>query len=96
LTLAQNLVKLKACFRGNYIGLCNGGFEVEVVDLAAINLPLFDEPNRPRFCQYVLHQHTKECSPIVDASDAFLFVMPEYNYGFNAAIKNAIDYLHHE
>jgi NAD(P)H-dependent FMN reductase len=71
------------------------GFEVEVVDLAAINLPLCDEPNHPRFRQYV-HQHTKDWSAIVEASDAFVFVMPEYNYGFNAAIKNAIDYLHYE
>jgi NAD(P)H-dependent FMN reductase len=75
--------------------LQHGGFEVEVVDLAAINLPLFDEPNHPRFRQYV-HQHTKDWSAIVEASDAFVFVMPEYNYGFNAAIKNAIDYLHYE
>ena len=73
----------------------HGGFEVEVVDLAAVNLPLFDEPNHPRFRQYV-HQHTKDWSAIVEASDAFVFVMPEYNYGFNAAIKNAIDYLHYE
>ncbi len=73
----------------------HGGFEVEVVDLAAINLPLFDEPNHPRFRQYV-HQHTRDWSAIVEASDAFVFVMPEYNYGFNAAIKNAIDYLHYE
>jgi NAD(P)H-dependent FMN reductase len=73
----------------------HGGFEVEVVDLAEVNLPLLDEPNHPRFRQYV-HQHTKDWSAIVDSSDAFVIVMPEYNYGFNAAIKNAIDYLHHE
>lgn len=73
----------------------HGCFEVDVVDLAEINLPLLDEPNHPRFRQYV-HQHTKDWSAIVDSSDAFVFVMPEYNYGFNAAIKNAIDYLHHE
>ena len=32
----------------------------------------------------------------MDAADAFVFVMPEYNYGFNAPLKNAIDYLHQE
>ena len=32
----------------------------------------------------------------MQAADAFVMVMPEYNYGFNAALKNAIDYLHHE
>ena len=64
-------------------------------DLAEVNLPIFDEPNHPRFRQYV-HQHTKDWSAIVDRSDAFIFVIPEYNYGFNAATKNAIDYLHQE
>jgi len=28
--------------------------------------------------------------------DAFVVVMPEYNFGFNAELKNAIDYLHNE
>ena len=32
----------------------------------------------------------------MDAADAFVFVMPEYNHGFNAPLKNAIDYLHQE
>ena len=33
---------------------------------------------------------------MVERADAFVFVMPEYNYGFTAPLKNAIDYLHHE
>jgi NAD(P)H-dependent FMN reductase len=70
----------------------HGGFAVEVADLAEINLPLMDEPNHPRLRQYT-HQHTKDWSAIVDAADAFVFVMPEYNHGFTAPLKNAIDYL---
>ena len=73
----------------------HGDFEVEVADLAVLNLPIFDEPNHPRLRRYV-NQHTKDWSEIVDRSDAFIFVIPEYNYGFNAATKNAIDYLHQE
>jgi NAD(P)H-dependent FMN reductase len=73
----------------------HGAFQTELVDLAQVDLPLFDEPNHPRFRQYE-HQHTIEWSAIVDRADAFVFVVPEYNYGFNAAIKNAIDYLHQE
>jgi NAD(P)H-dependent FMN reductase len=72
-----------------------GDFEVEVADLAVVNLPIFDEPDHPRLRRYT-HQHTKDWSEIVDRSDAFVFVIPEYNYGFNAATKNAIDYLHQE
>jgi NAD(P)H-dependent FMN reductase len=73
----------------------HGDFEVEVADLAVLNLPIFDEPNHPRLRRYV-NQHTKDWSEIVERSDAFIFVIPEYNYGFNAATKNAIDYLHQE
>ena len=73
----------------------HGGFDVQVTDLAKLNLPLLDEPNHPRLRQYT-KQHTRDWSALVDASDAFIFVTPEYNYGFNAALKNAIDYLFHE
>jgi len=73
----------------------HGGFEVEVVDLLAIGLPLLDEPNHPRLHQYT-HPHTKVWSTTISRADAFVFVVPEYNYGFNAATKNAIDYLHLE
>jgi NAD(P)H-dependent FMN reductase len=75
--------------------IAHGGFEVEVVDLAEVALPFFDEPNHPRLRKYE-HQHTKEWSAIVDRADAFVFVTPEYNYGFNAVLKNAIDFLHQE
>jgi NAD(P)H-dependent FMN reductase len=70
-------------------------FEVRVADLAVIGLPIFNEAKHPRFGQYE-HQHTKDWSAIVGPADAFVFVIPEYNYGFNAATKNAIDYLNAE
>jgi len=73
----------------------HGQFDVEVVDLAEVNLPMFDEPRHPRLRQYE-HQHTRAWSAVIDRADAFVFVVPEYNYGFNAATKNAIDYLNHE
>jgi NAD(P)H-dependent FMN reductase len=75
--------------------VAHGGFEVELVDLAEVNLPMFNEPKHPRFGEYV-HQHTKDWSAIISRGDAFIFVIPEYNHGFNAAIKNALDYLNKE
>jgi len=68
---------------------------VELVDLAEVDLPFMNEPNHPRMGQYI-HQHTQDWSRTVDEADAFVFVMPEYNYGYNAELKNAIDYLHTE
>jgi NAD(P)H-dependent FMN reductase len=73
----------------------HGGFELDVVDLLELNLPFMDEPKHPRLREYV-HQHTRDWSARVDAADAFAFVMPEYNHGFNAPLKNAIDYLNQE
>lgn len=73
----------------------HGGFAVEPVDLAKVDLPMMNEPHHPRLRQYV-HQHTKDWSAMIDRADAFVFVTPEYNYGLTAPLKNAIDYLNHE
>ena len=73
----------------------HGRFDVEVVDLAEVRLPFLDEPTHPRLRQYQ-HQHTRDWSARVAGADAFAFVTPEYNHGFNAPLKNAIDYLHFE
>jgi NAD(P)H-dependent FMN reductase len=73
----------------------HGGFEVEVVDLAEVALPFMDERHHPRLAKYE-HEHTKAWSATVSRADAFVFVTPEYNYGYNAVLKNAIDYLHKE
>jgi NAD(P)H-dependent FMN reductase len=77
------------------VAKAHGKFEVALVDLKELELPLLDEPNHPRLGQYV-HQHTKAWSEIVGASDAFVFVTPEYNYSVAPALLNAIDYLFHE
>lgn len=73
----------------------HGGFETEMIELSDIDLPLLDEPNHPRLKQYV-HEHTKRWSEIVDATDAFIFVTPEYNYGTPPALNNALNYLYQE
>ena len=73
----------------------HGFFEVELVDLARVNLPFMDEPNHPMLRRYT-HEHTRRWSASVDSADAFVFVTPEYNHSFNAPLKNAIDYLNHE
>jgi NAD(P)H-dependent FMN reductase len=77
------------------VAAAHPGFEVEVVDLAEVNLPMFDEPNHPMLAQYV-HDHTKAWSATVARADAFVFVVPEYNHGINAATKNALDFLYQE
>ncbi len=73
----------------------HGGFNVRVADLATINLPFMNEPVHPVKRQYMF-DHTKAWSETVDAADACVFVMPEYNHSMTAALKNAIDYLSQE
>jgi NAD(P)H-dependent FMN reductase len=73
----------------------HGGFELELVDLQELDLPLLDEPNHPRLRKYT-KDHTRTWSATVDSADAIVFVTAEYNHSYTAALKNAIDYLHHE
>lgn len=70
-------------------------WQVQPVDLAELNLPMFDEPEHPRLGQYH-HAHTKRWSAMVDAADAFIVVTPEYNYSAPPSIINALDYLSRE
>lgn len=73
----------------------HGEFEVELVDLAEVDLPFLDEPKHPRLGDYE-HDHTRRWSETVRRADAFAFVMPEYNFGYSAPLKNAIDFLWNE
>ena len=70
-------------------------FEVELLDLKEINLPMMDEAEHPRLQKYT-HEHTRQWSRLIDEADAFVLVTPEYNYSFPAALKNALDYLYNE
>jgi NAD(P)H-dependent FMN reductase len=70
----------------------HGKFDPRLVDLASFNLPVFNEPEHPRLHSYS-HAHTREWSASVAQADAFLFVMPEYNYGPPPALLNAMTYL---
>lgn len=70
----------------------HGKFQVELVDLADVALPLLDESAHPRLQQYE-HEHTRRWSALVASSDAFVFVTPEYDYFPPATLVNAIQFL---
>ncbi|WP_405492579.1 NADPH-dependent FMN reductase [Nocardia sp. NBC_00511] len=73
----------------------NSPLTYELLDLAEVGLPLLDEPLKAALQQYQ-HEHTRRWSRIVNSYDAFIFVFPQYNWGYPAALKNALDYLYHE
>ena len=72
---------------------------VSIIDLRDWNLPLYDEPQLPTLitsaAQYA-HAHTRKWSAEVASRDAFVFVTPQYNWGYPAGLKNAIDHLFNE
>lgn len=73
----------------------NANFNVELLDLAEINLPMMNEPNHPVLKKYE-HEHTKWWSAKIDEADAFIFVTAEYDYNYPAPLRNALEYLSQE
>lgn len=69
--------------------------EVQILDLAEIALPMLDEPLMAGMNQYQ-HAHTHAWAKMIADSDAVIFVTPQYNAGYPAALKNAIDYIYAE
>ena len=73
----------------------HGGFEVALLDLKELGLPLLEESAHPRLQKYE-QDTTKAWSATVNATDAFVFVTPEYNFGSPPALINALDHLYAE
>jgi NAD(P)H-dependent FMN reductase len=73
----------------------HGKFDVRLVDLAEVNLPMLDEPKHPRLRQYE-HDHTRAWSAIVAEADAYTIVTPEYNHSPPPPLLNAMDFVYHE
>ncbi len=67
----------------------------EVIDLAEWKLPMDDEPGIPQM-GYYRHEHTRAWSRKIKSASAFVLVTPQYNGGYPAALKNAIDHLYDE
>lgn len=65
------------------------------MDIKDFKLPIFNEPIHPSMNQYK-NYHTKLWSDKIKAADGYIFLTPEYNAGYPAALKNAIDYLYNE
>ncbi|GAM17386.1 hypothetical protein SAMD00019534_005610, partial [Acytostelium subglobosum LB1] len=70
---------------------------VEIIDLAEWNLPLYDEAMPPMMLkgEYTTEAGKKWAAKI-GSLDSFIILSPEYNLGYPAALKNAIDYLYGE
>jgi NAD(P)H-dependent FMN reductase len=73
----------------------HGQFDAKLIDLADFDLPLLDEPHHPMRREYT-RDHTRIWSESANQADAFVFVIPEYNYNPPPSFVNAIDFLYWE
>jgi NAD(P)H-dependent FMN reductase len=71
------------------------GIELELINLADWPLPMDDEPGVPARDLYV-HAHTRAWSEKISQAAGYIFVTPQYNWGYPAALKNALDHLYKE
>ncbi|MFD0256660.1 NADPH-dependent FMN reductase [Kitasatospora indigofera] len=72
----------------------HGGFEVEVVDLAGIDIPLALPAQSPKYAGEA-YPRPAGMAPLTSAlagADAFLVVTPEYNHSYPASLKAAVDW----
>jgi NAD(P)H-dependent FMN reductase len=71
------------------------GVAVELIDLKAWNLPIFNLAKFPSEGNYEDPLQQRWATSVA-AADGFIFVTPEYNHGYTPALKNALDYLYAE
>ena len=72
----------------------HGGFEVEVVDLAEIDIPLALPAQSPKYAgdAYPRPAGMAALTSALEGADAFVVVTPEYNHSYPASLKAAIDW----
>ena len=72
-----------------------GDVQVELVDLRDYPLPFFESAVSPKRALSDDPRVQAWAAKIAEA-DGYVFVTPEYNYGYPAVLKNALDYLYYQ
>ncbi len=67
--------------------------EFELVDLRDYPLPFYEEEGSPQMLEDDIPTAKKWRDKISEA-DGYIIVSPEYNHGYTAVLKNAMDYLY--
>ena len=69
-----------------------------LLDLRDFPMPFFDQPMTPATPGRAPYENevVKRWTAAIAASDGFVFVTPEYNYGPAAVLKNALDWVYPE
>lgn len=75
-----------------------GSFKIDLVDLKELNLSYElpeTNPGKIEDSEYE-RQEDRDWAKRVSDADAVVFVTPEYNHGYPASLKNAVDHLYRE
>lgn len=68
------------------------GVEAELLDLRDYPMPFFESPTPPSMAQGKYENETvQKWAAKIDDGDAFIIITPEYNHGYPAVLKNAMD-----
>lgn len=69
--------------------------EIDLADLKEVDLPFFNEQVTPDEARGKFQNPKGQAwHNRVDAADAFIFLVAEYNHGPTAVLKNAVDWLY--
>jgi NAD(P)H-dependent FMN reductase len=76
----------------------NEGVDARLLDLRDYPMPFFDEPVPPAMPGRAPYENeaVRRWTAEIAASDAFIIVSGEYNHGYPAVLKNALDYVYQE
>ena len=73
------------------------GVEAELLDLRDYPMPFYDSPITSSMAQgKYSNEVVKKWAEKINDGDAFIIVTPEYNHGYPAVLKNALDWLYPE
>ncbi len=72
--------------------------QVEVLDLREHELPFFDAPMSPAYVQNGEYgsEVVRAWAKKIGEADAYIIIAPEYNHGYTAVLKNALDVVYGE
>lgn len=68
------------------------GFSGELIDLRDHELPFFDQAPPARTGRDYATEGSKQLGRRLDQADGFVVLTPEYNHGYPAVLKNAMDH----
>ncbi len=72
-------------------------FEAELLDLRDYNIPYYDNVTPASMLKAPYDSPiTQRWSEKISEADAYIIVTPEYNHGYPAVLKSALDVIYHE